>query len=127
MACIAMGAFLRLGGFMREVLSSLFLAGMALGLLFQALEIARLRKRLAGLSRIEGKLDLVLEHAGLKYVPYANLPAPVITALQSGNKIQAIKLYRDATGAGLKEAKDLMEEILATSTAKETIQQGPRK
>jgi hypothetical protein len=127
MACIAMGAFLRLGGFMREVFSSLFLAGMALGLLGQALEIARLRKRLAGLSRIEGKLDLVLEHAGLKYVPYANLPAPVITALQSGNKIQAIKLYRDATGAGLKEAKDLMEEILATSTAKETIQQGPRK
>ena len=103
-----------------EVFRSLVVAGIGLCLLFQALEYNRLRKRLAALSRIEAKLDLVLQHAGLKYVPYANLPAPVITALQSGNKIQAIKLYRDATGAGLKDAKDLVEEIMATSTSHET-------
>jgi ribosomal protein L7/L12 len=84
-------------------------------LIFHGLELAQLRKRLAALSRVEAKLDLVLEHAGLKYVPYANLPAPVINALQKGNKIQAIKFYREATGAGLKEAKDLIEEVMATS------------
>ena len=28
-----------------------------------------------------------------------------------GRKIEAIKLYREATGAGLKEAKDVVEEI----------------
>jgi ribosomal protein L7/L12 len=83
-------------------------------------ELARLRKRAAALSRIEAKLDLVLQHAGLKYVPYANLPAPVIEALQKGNKIQAIKLYREATGTDLKEAKDLVEEIMATTMAHET-------
>ncbi|MET0823914.1 MAG: ribosomal protein L7/L12 [Solirubrobacterales bacterium] len=32
-------------------------------------------------------------------------------ALQRGNKIEAIKLYRELTGAGLKEAKDAVERI----------------
>ena len=112
---------------MGDVTNAILLFGIIMLLYFRGSELGRLRKRLTALSRIEGKLDLVLQHAGLKYVPYANLPSPVITALQGGNKIQAIKLYREATGAGLKEAKDLVEEILATSTAKDTIQQGPRK
>jgi len=30
---------------------------------------------------------------------------------QSGNKIEAIKLYRQTTGAGLKEAKDAVEAL----------------
>ncbi len=122
-----MRAFLRLGGKCREVFTSLFVAVISVLVFLQGLELARLRKRVAALSRIEAKLDLVLEHAGLKYVPYANVPAPVITALQSGNKIQAIKLYRDATGASLKDAKDLIEEIMATSTSHETIPVEPRK
>ena len=33
--------------------------------------------------------------------------------ISSGNKIQAIKLYRDATGAGLAEAKEAIELIAA--------------
>jgi ribosomal protein L7/L12 len=33
--------------------------------------------------------------------------------IASGNKIQAIKLYRDATGAGLAEAKEAVELIAA--------------
>jgi hypothetical protein len=122
-----MRACWQLGGFMGDVTNAILLCGIIMLLFFRGLELDQLRKRLAALSRIEGKLDLVLQHAGLKYVPYANMPAPVIDALQSGNKIQAIKLYREATGAGLKEAKDLIEEILATSTAKDTIPQGPRK
>ena len=39
------------------------------------------------------------------------LPAPVIEALQKGNKIQAIKLYRELTGMGFKEAKQAVEAI----------------
>jgi ribosomal protein L7/L12 len=31
--------------------------------------------------------------------------------LQQGNKIEAIKVYREATGCGLKEAKDAVEAI----------------
>ena len=32
-------------------------------------------------------------------------------AIINGEKIQAIKLYRDATGEGLKEAKEAIEEL----------------
>jgi ribosomal protein L7/L12 len=35
----------------------------------------------------------------------------VVRHLEAGNKIQAIKSYRDATGADLKGAKDAVEEI----------------
>ena len=34
-------------------------------------------------------------------------------ALLHGNKIQAIKLYREQTGVGLKEAKDAVEKLEA--------------
>jgi hypothetical protein len=36
---------------------------------------------------------------------------PVYDAIRAGNKIKAIKLYRTATGAGLKEAKAAVESI----------------
>ena len=43
------------------------------------------------------------------------LPQDVIdeirNAIFEGKKIFAIKLYRDATGTGLKEAKDFIEEL----------------
>lgn len=38
------------------------------------------------------------------------LPANVLAALQSGNKMVAIKLLREASGLGLKEAKDVIDE-----------------
>ena len=37
------------------------------------------------------------------------LPANVLDALQAGNKIEAIRLLREATGLGLKEAKDWVD------------------
>lgn len=42
------------------------------------------------------------------------LPVAVIEAAQRGDKIEAIKLYREQTGAGLKEAKDAVEDWLQT-------------
>lgn len=33
------------------------------------------------------------------------------TLVQAGQKIQAIKVYRDATGVGLKEAKDFVDQL----------------
>ena len=35
----------------------------------------------------------------------------VIALLNSGNKIEAIKVYRERTGLGLKEAKDAVDAI----------------
>jgi len=41
-----------------------------------------------------------------------DLPAPVVTALSQGQKIEAIKLLREAHGIGLKEAKDAVEDYI---------------
>lgn len=50
------------------------------------------------------------------------MPAPSLTeaqlnaiadALRAGTKIEAVKLYREATGLGLKESKDEVEAIEA--------------
>src|ERR1700738_976652 len=68
-----------------------------------------LEKQIATLSRIDSKLVLLLKHGAIEYAPYRNLPRDVMEALRRGEKIQAIKLYRDATGVGLKEAKDIIE------------------
>jgi ribosomal protein L7/L12 len=39
------------------------------------------------------------------------LDGRVLALLRDGRKIEAIKLYRDITGAGLKEAKDAVEAL----------------
>jgi len=36
----------------------------------------------------------------------------IVESLKQGNKIQAIKDYRDATGAGLKESKDVIDSLI---------------
>lgn len=38
----------------------------------------------------------------------------ITDALLKGRKIEAIKIYREATGVGLKEAKEFIEELTAT-------------
>ena len=65
--------------------------------------------RIAKLARVDAKLDLLLKHFGLEYDLYKNLPPAVVGALRRGKKIEAIKRYREATAAGLKEAKDFIE------------------
>jgi ribosomal protein L7/L12 len=41
--------------------------------------------------------------------PAASLPAAAASALQQGNKIEAIRLLREQTGLGLKEAKNAID------------------
>jgi hypothetical protein len=71
----------------------------------------RTDRRLRALSRIDAKLDLLLKHAGIEYVPYSDLPPNVIDALKRGYRIIAIKHYRHATKVGLKEAKKVIEDV----------------
>ena len=73
--------------------------------------MAALEARLTMLSRVEAKLDALLKHAGIKFDPYGDVPASVVDALRRGDKIQAIRDYRAATGVGLKEAKEFVEEV----------------
>jgi hypothetical protein len=73
--------------------------------------IADLQRKVSALSRIEAKLDMLLKNAGIAFDPFEDLPPGVAEALRSGQKISAIKCYREATGAGLKEAKEFIEEV----------------
>ena len=63
------------------------------------------------IARLETKIDLLLEHAGLTYEPFKGVPEAVVEALKDGQKILAIKRYREATGTGLKEAKDFIDSL----------------
>ncbi len=47
----------------------------------------------------------------------SNVRAQIEAKLYAGRKIQAIKLYRAASGLGLKEAKDVVEAIEVTLRA----------
>ena len=42
----------------------------------------------------------------------SELPSEAVAALESGNKIEAIKIVRNSRGFGLKESKDLVESYL---------------
>jgi large subunit ribosomal protein L7/L12 len=72
----------------------------------------------ARLKRIESKLDLVLGNLRIQ-APDAGasngLSAGVRQLADGGRKIEAIKLHREETGLGLKEAKDAVEAYMADS------------
>jgi ribosomal protein L7/L12 len=61
------------------------------------------------LAAIERKLDLIMKHHGI-VEPRLDEP-DVVQQLMQGNKIHAIKIYRERTGVGLAEAKDAVEKI----------------
>ena len=85
-----------------------------LGLTLLAVIGARLNglhSRIAVLTRIDAKLDLLLKQANIKYDPYSNVSREIAEPVRQGQKIEAIKLYRQSTGVGLKEAKDAVEEL----------------
>ena len=61
------------------------------------------------LARLERKVDLILSHLGLD--PNQGVNLEIRELMKAGQKIQAIKLYRQQTGAGLKQAKDYVESL----------------
>jgi Ribosomal protein L7/L12 C-terminal domain len=58
---------------------------------------------------VERKLDLILTNLGID--PNQGLDKQISDLVRSGQKIEAIKLYREQTGVGLKEAKDYVERL----------------
>ncbi len=67
------------------------------------------------LRRIERKLDLILEflHVPVKDIELVNQVSAAVRQLaDEGRKIEAIKLYREQTGAGLREAKEMVESYM---------------
>src|SRR5215471_12679708 len=69
--------------------------------------------------RIEAKLDAILGKLGIQPPDpgaASGLSPGVRQLADVGQKIQAIKLHREETGLGLKEAKDAVEAYLNDST-----------
>lgn len=54
-----------------------------------------------------------MEHTSIPARPPAELPTEALAALQTGNKIEAIKVVRAARGLDLKGAKDLVDRYVA--------------
>jgi len=70
----------------------------------------------AQLARLERKVDLILKNLGIEYVETAP-PCPLSAegqelARNPSQKIMAIKMHREQTGVGLKEAKDAVEAFI---------------
>ena len=85
------------------------LVGAAIAYLF--IRLAGLERRLNRLSRLDAKVDALLRNAGIQFDEYQDVPADVREALERGQYILAIKRFRIATGAGLKEAKGFVDEV----------------
>jgi ribosomal protein L7/L12 len=85
------------------------LIGGGIALLF--IRLSALERRLNRLSRVDAKIDALLMNAGVEFDEFKDVPADVREALERGETILAIRRFRAATGAGLKEAKEFVDEV----------------
>ncbi len=72
-------------------------------------EIQQLRSRV---NELEDHLKLLYRHLNIEYAAPGSDPImnpKIQDALHRGNKIEAIKIYRELTGFGLAEAKDAID------------------
>ena len=63
----------------------------------------------AGLKRVERKLDAIAKYLEIDFT--AGVDQQVVELAHAGKKIEAIKLYREKTGVGLKAAKDFVDSL----------------
>jgi ribosomal protein L7/L12 len=75
-------------------------------------EVQLLRSRI---NELEDRLKFIYRRLGIDYTADPNAD-PVMSpqiqeALRRGNKIEAIKIYRELTGVGLAEAKEAVEKM----------------
>ena len=67
------------------------------------------RSSAAQLAAVQRKLDLVMGHLGIA----APEEAEVVRHLENGQLIEAVRAYREQTGASLLEAKQAVDRIAA--------------
>ena len=62
---------------------------------------------------LERKLDFVMQRLKLEYTddPLSAAQTDATNWLRKGNKLEAVKAYRERTGTGLKEAKDAVDAL----------------
>ncbi|MET0557668.1 MAG: hypothetical protein ABW065_03210 [Solirubrobacterales bacterium] len=63
----------------------------------------------ARLRGIEAQLEILSEKAGVPYSPAGkDVPDEVVELAQAGDRIGAIRKYRELTGCGSEEAKEVV-------------------
>lgn len=82
---------------------------LGLAMVFSASRAQERARTAARLAAVERKLDLVLRHLGVEEPPPEE--PDVVRHLERGEKIQAIKVYREHTGLPLADAKEAVERI----------------
>jgi ribosomal protein L7/L12 len=74
-------------------------------------EVQLLRSRV---NELEDRLKFLYRRLGIDYSTDPNadpvMSPQIQAALRSGNKIEAIKIYRELTGVGLAEAKAVIDK-----------------
>jgi ribosomal protein L7/L12 len=75
-------------------------------------DIIVLRARVA---ELEKKLDFLYRKMGIEFFDDPGMvDSQILSLLKKGNKLEAIKVYRDLTNAGLAEAKQAVDKIEAS-------------
>jgi hypothetical protein len=102
--------FAHLEGVMDEWVGPLLVLAIIAGL-----QVREINDGLQGIRKrqweMERKLDALLKHAGVQFDPYAAVPPLVEEALRAGDKVEAIRHYRQITGASRREAREFVEEL----------------
>ncbi|MEV5440142.1 ribosomal protein L7/L12 [Streptomyces sp. NPDC052682] len=89
-----------------DITTVLFALVLLLALVTLQSRIAQAERRAV---RVERKLDRILDHLGLREdEPWRD---EVEALVRDGRRIQAIKVYREATGVGLAEAKEAVDRL----------------
>ncbi|MCL6668709.1 MULTISPECIES: ribosomal protein L7/L12 [Streptomyces] len=89
------------------------IVGYSLAALILVVGVAGIESRISRadrrVARVERKLDLIIAHLGIDASEPWN--DEVAALVRDGKKIQAIKVYREATGADLREAKEAVDRL----------------
>lgn len=72
-------------------------------------EVMNLRSKV---NELEERINFLYTKLGIAYGSNISPVDPrILDFIRQGNKIQAIKIYREVTGVGLAEAKDAVDQI----------------
>ncbi|WP_165949878.1 hypothetical protein [Micromonospora sp. KC207] len=93
-----------------DIALTVLMAGVVLLLAARLTSPRQDRATAARLAEIERRLQLVMNHLGV--VDVRPDPPGVRDYLARGQKIQAIKAYREATGVDLRAAKEAVEAMM---------------